>query len=73
VLAVAKFFALLDGRLNVAVEDVHKAAFPCLRHRILLNFDALADDATTDTLIRQTLMELDRKEDPSPSKSAKKK
>ncbi|MFN7696311.1 MAG: ATP-binding protein, partial [Deltaproteobacteria bacterium] len=33
----------------------------------------LADDATTDTLIRQTLMELDRKDDPSPSKPAKKK
>jgi MoxR-like ATPase len=72
VLAVAKFFALLDGRLNVAVEDVQKAAYPCLRHRILLNFDALADDATTDTLIRQTLMELDRKDDPSPSKAKKK-
>jgi MoxR-like ATPase len=56
----------------VAIEDVHKAAFPCLRHRILLNFDALADDATTDTLIRQTLMELDRKDDPSPSKAKKK-
>jgi MoxR-like ATPase len=61
-LAVAKFFALLDGRLNVSIEDVHKAAFPCLRHRILLNFDALADEATTDTLIRQTLIELDTKD-----------
>jgi MoxR-like ATPase len=68
VLAVAKFFALVDGRLNVAVEDVQKAAYPCLRHRILLNFDAIADEATTDSLIRQTLIELDRKEDPNPTK-----
>jgi MoxR-like ATPase len=63
VLAVAKFFALLDGRLNVAIEDVKRAAFPCLRHRILMNFDALADEATTDTLIHQTLTELDRQKD----------
>lgn len=66
-LAVAKFFALLDGRLNVAVEDVARAAYPCLRHRMLLNFDAIADEATTDTLIRQTLIEISRKDDPMPS------
>jgi MoxR-like ATPase len=72
VLAVAKFFALLDGRLHVAIEDVQRAAYPCLRHRILLNFDALADEATTDTLIRQTLMELDRSYDDLPPKHSKK-
>ena len=55
---VAKFFALLDGRLNVAVEDVQRVAFPCLRHRILLNFDGIADEATTDTLIAQVLQEI---------------
>jgi MoxR-like ATPase len=55
---VAKFFALLDGRLNVAVEDIQRVAFPCLRHRILLNFDGIADEATTDTLIAQTLREI---------------
>jgi MoxR-like ATPase len=73
VLAVAKFFALLDGRLNVAIEDVQRAAYPCLRHRILLNFDALADEATTDTLIRQMLMELDPRKDELPPTAAPKK
>jgi MoxR-like ATPase len=75
VLAVAKFFALVDGRLNVAVEDVQRAAYPCLRHRILLNFDAIADEATTDTLIHQTLIEIDRKPDDlaAAAKAAKKK
>jgi MoxR-like ATPase len=75
VLAVAKFFALMDGRMNAAIEDVQRAAYPCLRHRILLNFDALADNASSDTLIKQTLIELDRKEDkaaPVQLKSAKK-
>ena len=73
VLAVAKFFALLDGRLNVAVEDVKRAAYPCLRHRILLNFDAIADEATTDTLIHQTLIELDRTKDGGSAKASSKK
>jgi MoxR-like ATPase len=63
VLAVAKFFALLDGRMNASIDDVKRAAYPCLRHRILLNFDALADEANSDTLIKQTLIELDRKDD----------
>ncbi|MGF1469745.1 MAG: AAA family ATPase [Sandaracinaceae bacterium] len=59
-LAVAKFFAVLDGRLHVSADDLRRAAFPCLRHRILLNFDAIADEATPDTLIRQLMMELGR-------------
>jgi MoxR-like ATPase len=67
-LAVAKFFAVLDGRMNASADDVKRAAFPCLRHRILLNFDAIADDATTDTLIRQLLMDLDAPKNPKRKK-----
>jgi MoxR-like ATPase len=63
-LAVAKFFAVIDGRMNVSADDVRRAAYPCLRHRILLNFDAIADDATTDTLIKQLLMELEAPKNP---------
>jgi MoxR-like ATPase len=63
-LAVAKFFAVLDGRFNVSADDVRRAAYPCLRHRIILNFDAIADDASTDTLIRQLLLELDEPKNP---------
>lgn len=48
---VAKFFALLDGRVNVAVEDLVRASFPCLRHRIIRNFDAIADNVSTDDII----------------------
>ena len=58
IVQVAKFFALLDERLHVSIGDVQRAAYPCLRHRIILNFDALADDATSDTLIAQILHEL---------------
>lgn len=58
IIQVAKFFALMDGRANVAIEDIQQAARPCLRHRFLLNLDALADDATTDTLVTQILNEV---------------
>jgi len=67
-LAVAKFFAVIDGRLNASADDVRRAAYPCLRHRILLNYDAIADEATTDTLIRQLLIDLDAPKNPKKSK-----
>ena len=35
----AKVKALLDGRYNVAFEDVQSVALPALRHRIILNFE----------------------------------
>ncbi len=55
---VAKFFAILDGRMNVAVEDVNRAALPCLRHRIVRTFDAVADDVTTDDVIKDIQKDL---------------
>lgn len=55
---VGKFFAILDGRLNVSVEDLHRAALPCLRHRIVRNFDAIADGVTTDMIITDILRHL---------------
>lgn len=70
-LAVAKFYAVLDGRMNVSADDVRRAAYPCLRHRILLNFDAIADEATTDTLIRQLLIDLEAPKNPKKSKKKK--
>ena len=55
---VAKFFAILDGRMNVALEDINRAAFPCLRHRMIRTFDAVADCVTTDAIIADILREL---------------
>ncbi len=55
---VAKFFAILDGRLNVAVEDIQRAALPCLRHRIVRNFDAIADGVSADEIIAHMLKSL---------------
>ena len=47
----AKVRALLEGRYNVSLEDLQAVAFPALRHRIILNFDGLADGITPEELI----------------------
>lgn len=47
----AKVNALLDGRYNVAFEDVHTVAASALRHRILLNFEGQAEGISTDDVI----------------------
>ena len=46
-----KINALLDGRFNVAYDDIRKMALPALRHRILLNFEAQAEGISTDDII----------------------
>ncbi len=51
----AKALALLDGRSVASLEDVRAVAFPVLRHRILLNFQAEADGIDTDTIIERLL------------------
>jgi MoxR-like ATPase len=50
-----KIFALLDGRFNVAVDDIRAAALPSLRHRIILNFEGEAEGITTEAVVRAIL------------------
>ncbi len=56
IITTAKVRALLEGRYNVSMEDVQNVAFPALRHRIILNFDGLADGITPENLI-ETIIE----------------
>lgn len=56
----SKARAFLEGRLNVSFEDVRSLAYPVLRHRILLNFDAISDGITQDSVIRQILSEKEK-------------
>ena len=51
----AKIRALIDGRLNVAFEDVRAVAIPALRHRLLLNFEAEAADVSADVVLSQLI------------------
>jgi MoxR-like ATPase len=55
IILAAKIRALLQGRFNVAFEDVQHVAFPALRHRILLNFEGEAEGIATDAIIRDIL------------------
>ncbi|MGO8766869.1 MAG: AAA family ATPase [Limisphaerales bacterium] len=50
-----KVFAVLDGRFNVAREDIKCAAKLVLRHRIITNYRAEADKHTVDALIDRLL------------------
>lgn len=50
-----KVRALLDGRYNVAFEDVEAIAHPALRHRIILNFEGEAEGISTDRIIDEIL------------------
>jgi MoxR-like ATPase len=43
-----KVRALLQGRFNVAYEDIEMVAHPALRHRIILNFEGQAEGIDTD-------------------------
>ncbi len=50
-----KIYALLDGRYNVAFDDIRNAAIPALRHRLLLNFEAQAEGISSDEIITNLL------------------
>ncbi len=47
----AKINALLEGRYNVAFDDIRAVALPALRHRLLLNFEGQAEGIRTDDVI----------------------
>jgi MoxR-like ATPase len=51
----ARALALLRGRDYVMPEDVRDLAPEVLRHRLVLSYEALADDVTADAIIAQTL------------------
>lgn len=56
----AKINALLEGRFNVAFEDVEAVAPAALRHRLLLNFEGLADGIRTDDVIDELVKSTSR-------------
>ena len=60
-ISAAKVMALIKGRLNVAYADINELAFPVLRHRIKLNFEAIADRVSPDEIISQIVQEVSKK------------
>jgi MoxR-like ATPase len=57
----AKVRALLEGRYNVSFEDIRRVYLPSLRHRILLNFEAQAENVATDAVLLQILNDVKEK------------
>lgn len=51
----AKAMALIEGRKYVSKKDIDTMAYPILRHRIILNFEAQRNNLTTDDVIKQLL------------------
>jgi MoxR-like ATPase len=50
-----KIHALLDGRYNVATDDIRAVALPALRHRVIRNFEGEAEGITSDAIVRAVL------------------
>ena len=51
----SKAMALINGRYNVAIEDIQTLAYPIFRHRILTNFHAESEGITSEDIIEQLL------------------
>lgn len=56
----ARARALMEGRYNVSFEDVESVAFPSMRHRIITNFEAMADGKTNDQIIQEIMENIER-------------
>ena len=50
-----KVRALLDQRFNVSFDDLRTVAMPALRHRILLNYEAQAEQIDADQVLRDLI------------------
>jgi len=59
-----KVYAAMDGRLQVAFVDIRRAAYPALRHLILLNFEGEAEGITTDDIVKTLLSHVPEVETP---------
>lgn len=60
-ISTAKVRALLGGRFNVSYSDIAALAYPVLRHRMKMNFEAIAEQVSSDTVIGMILDEVAKK------------
>jgi MoxR-like ATPase len=56
----AKARALFKGRYAVMMDDLHAMAYPVLRHRVLMNFKADAENITADHVTEQLIKSIQR-------------
>jgi len=61
-ISAAKVKALIKGRFNVAYSDINELALPVLRHRIKLNFEAVAERVSADEIIKMIVDEVSKQQ-----------
>jgi MoxR-like ATPase len=61
IVLAAKVRALLDGRYNVSFDDVRRVYLPAVRHRLLLNFEAQAENIPSDVVLQGIMKEVKEK------------
>ena len=55
IILAAKAWALLHGRYHVSMEDVKRLAIAALRHRVITNYFAESEGASSESIIRRIL------------------
>ncbi|MEG1287506.1 MAG: MoxR family ATPase [Clostridium sp.] len=58
IISGAKVRAVMEGRFNVSFEDIKALAYPVLKHRLILNFDAITEGITEEIIIDKILEDL---------------
>jgi len=56
----AKGNALVEGRVHVSYDDVETVIYPALRHRLILNFQAEAEDVDADQILSAIIKKVPR-------------
>lgn len=59
----AKVRALLESRYNVSFEDIRRVYLPAMRHRVILNFEAQAENIETDQVLLDILEAVPEKDE----------
>jgi MoxR-like ATPase len=56
----AKGNALVEGRVNVSYDDIEAMLYPSLRHRLILNFQAEAENVSADQILAAVVQKVPR-------------
>ena len=54
----ARASAWLQGRDHITPDDVRAVAHDCLRHRLILGYEATADGITPDAVIKEIISQV---------------
>ncbi len=69
-ISAAKVLALIKGRYNVSYNDINELAYPVLRHRMKLTFEAIAERVSADEIITMIIDELNGRKPAAPKAEA---